>query len=199
MIKNYSDIPTRKANFVRPCFCCKMTYKQFYILSNSTLFIFSCALLIFSLFLLFEIELIFISLIVLLVSSVHLLITLVSFMKFVKYKTYGTVFHKWQAIGNVLFSTCLVLFFLGCIVFLMYLTLIVDLKDKGLEDSLIKKYLMLLTSIPLIIFYIYWSLLFMRIVTEKRILYKEQTAEKQSSEETDEKEFGYEENANTSF
>ena len=176
MSLEYSDIPPHKSKTVTPCFCCEMKKSNFYIMANSSLFIVSCGLIIFALFLLFELNIVFASLGLLIVASFHLLIALVSFLKYYRYQTMGTRFHKWQAIGNIIFALIMFILFTCSVVFLLILTLKSNLQDNDTWSNLIYKYILLIGSFPLMVFYTYWSLLFMRIVSEKRQTYLSNTA-----------------------
>ena len=180
MSLEYSDIPPHKSRTVTPCFCCKMKKKNFFIMANSTLFIVSLGLLTFALVLLFEFNIIFAALALVILASLHLIISLVSFLKYSRYKTVGTRFHKWQAIGNIIFSLIMFILFSCTVVFVLILTLKSDLKDPVIWNNLAQKFALLVGGFPLLVFYTYWSLLFMRIVPEKRQLYLTNIYEEQA-------------------
>ena len=175
MSLEYSDIPPHKSRTVSPCFCCDMKKSNFYVMANSSLFIVSCGLLIFALFLLFELNIVFAALGLLIVASFHLIIALVSFLKYYKYHTIGTRFHKWQAIGNIIFALIMFILFTCAVIFLLIITLKSNLSDSEVWNNLLYKYIILIATFPLLVFYTYWSLLFMRIVSEKRQTYLSNT------------------------
>ena len=175
MSLEYSDFSRQETRTVSPCFCCEMKVNNFYVMANSSLFIVSCGLIIFALFMLFEFNIIFASLALLILASFHLIIALVSFLKYHRYETVGTRFHKWQAIGNIIFSMVMFLLYACGVVFLLVSTLTSDLKQTDNWSNLTYKYAILVGVFPVLVFYTYWSLLFMRIVSEKRQTYLSHT------------------------
>ena len=171
MSLEYSDMTHQEIRYVNPCFCCEMKTHRFYLLANSTLFILSFGMIVFALLMLFEFNIIFSSLGLLLIASFHLIISLVSFLKFHRYKTIGTRFHKWQAIGNIIFSMIIFLLYSMGVIYLLVLTLGADLKNSEVWNGLAFKCIILVCAFPVLVFYTYWSLLFMRVVSERRETY----------------------------
>ena len=186
MSLEYSDMTHQEIRYVNPCFCCEMKTHRFYLLANSTLFILSFGMIVFALLMLFEFNIIFSSLGLLLIASFHLIISLVSFLKFHRYKTIGTRFHKWQAIGNIMMAFIGILVYSGSLLWVMVLSVNSDLKKADVWADVMYKFKFLCISFPLFFFFSYWSLLFMKLVSEKREKYISETQQNfEESEESD--------------
>ena len=171
MSVDFSNISPVNSSTITPCFCCHISKTSFYIILNSKILAISVITLIFSFFLLYKGTYIFLPLLLLLVSLCHLLISCVSFFKYFKHKSMCTRFHKWQAIGNILFALVMIIFFSCSVFFMFYLTIQSNIKDPQIWNDLIFKYTCMIVLFPVVTFYSYWSMIFMRIVSEKREKY----------------------------
>lgn len=186
MSLNLSDISHENSRYVKPCFCCKVRKKTFFIIANTVLIVANSAIMILALVLLFQFNNVLASLPLLIFSSFLMLISMVSFLKFYKYKTIGTEFHKWQAIGNIMMAFIGILVYSGSLLWVMVLSVNSDLKKADVWADVMYKFKFLCISFPLFFFFSYWSLLFMKLVSEKREKYISETQQNfEESEESD--------------
>ena len=168
---DYSFSSEKSIRRVSLCCCCLKLRAQTFLRFMNLIFTISASMAIAAaLVLIFRFERFRLGIVVLSIAAVYFLTAILSMLKHAHNPDFDTKFHKWQAIGNSVF----------CFVLLVaFLTLAIELglnlgDSKGsltIQQSLSFEITLLVVALclPVLGFYIYWSICFLFLVVDRRL------------------------------